>query len=175
MSKLYELAEDFETLYAALDELDPADENYEDMSDAWFDTLEGIEGEFTAKAENIAVFIKRLNADADAMRTEEKALAERRHAAERKADSIKKYLKDCMDKLGMAKVDGVKAKVSIRNNAESVLVTDPDLILFAGSPWLKPQKYTEDDLAKTNIKKAIQDGTEVPGCTLVRTRSLIIK
>ena len=59
MSKLYELAEDFETLYAALDELDPADENYEDMSDAWFDTLEGIEGEFTAKAENIAVFIKR--------------------------------------------------------------------------------------------------------------------
>lgn len=47
---LYELSNDFQTLYEALDNIDLNDDNGENLLTAYFDTLEGIEGEFDQKA-----------------------------------------------------------------------------------------------------------------------------
>lgn len=49
--KLYELTSDFRQLYEASDD-------FEDDPDAWFDTLEGIEGEIDEKVLNIGKMIQ---------------------------------------------------------------------------------------------------------------------
>lgn len=46
-----------------------------EMLTAWFDTLEGIEGEFDEKVESIAVYIKQLAAEAKALKAEKAAIA----------------------------------------------------------------------------------------------------
>ena len=64
MSRLFEIANDFALLYdrlEALDEIEEADMR-EIAQQAWFDTLEGVEGEFELKAENVAQYIKALKA-----------------------------------------------------------------------------------------------------------------
>ena len=101
-------------------------EDFNDLADfkksmlqAWYDTLDGIEQEFEVKAENIAVFIKELNAEIEALKQEEERLRARRKAKENKAESLKDYLKSCMICIGRLKIDTVKARISIRNNPEA--------------------------------------------------------
>ncbi len=174
MSKLYELSTDFEELYDRLDTLDPEDEMYQDLLTAYFDTIEGIELEFADKAENLAVFVKRLVGAAAVMKDEEARLKARRIAAENKAERLKKYLFEQMDRIKLGKVQKPRANLSIRNNAESVMITDLSQLL-AQEEYLKPRKLDEDCISKTAVKDALQAGKEVPGAELHRTRSLIIK
>jgi hypothetical protein len=68
------------------------EEDAEDIEQAWFDTLEGIEGEFECKAESVAQYIKELNAEAEAIKAEEKKLSARRKAKENAAIRMKDYL-----------------------------------------------------------------------------------
>lgn len=60
MLSLYEITGKYQELF---DLFDNADIDDEDAIQAYFDTLEAIEGEFNEKAENIAVFIKTLSAE----------------------------------------------------------------------------------------------------------------
>ena len=45
----------------------------QEIQEAWFDTLDGIEEDFEEKAENIAAFIKSLSAEAEDLKAEESA------------------------------------------------------------------------------------------------------
>ena len=98
MSRLYDLTQDFEALYDQLDTLDPEAEEYEDLMTAFFDTIEGIEGEFNQEAEALAVFYKRLAAQACDMKAEEAKLRARRNTLESKAARIKAFLCLAMEK-----------------------------------------------------------------------------
>ena len=94
--KLYELTESFTELFSRFEGINeyepdtdadgqPIDDNgdiiedveayKEKMLTAWFDTLEGIEGEFDEKAENIAIYIKQLKAEANILKFEKSAIA----------------------------------------------------------------------------------------------------
>ena len=92
---LYEISDGFRALYDQLDDMieneDLTDAEREDMQQAWFDTLEGIEAEFEEKAENVACFIKVLKGEVDMMAAEEKVLAARRRSRERRIESLKSY------------------------------------------------------------------------------------
>lgn len=93
--KLYELTESFAELFSQFEDINeyepdtdadgqPIDGNgdiiedveayKEKMLTAWFDTLEGIEGEFDEKAESIAVYIKQLKAEAKMLKAEKAQL-----------------------------------------------------------------------------------------------------
>lgn len=78
--KLYELSTTFLQLFEQLEEMQEQ-ENSESLQEAWFDTLEGIEGEFENKAENIAIYIKSLLAEAKGIKAEEQALRARRESS----------------------------------------------------------------------------------------------
>lgn len=57
-----------------------------DMLTMWFDTLEGIEGEFGEKAENVACFIKSLEREADSHELEARnRRQEQRQSAKRRS------------------------------------------------------------------------------------------
>ena len=198
MAKLYELSDSFEQLFNRFNAINdyefdtdadgkPIDddgnviENPEAykaaMLEAWFDTLEGIEGEFEEKAENIACYIKELQSDVDDLDKEEKALKTRKEAKKNKLEAMKKYLKDKMLQINLLKIDKPRAKLSVRNNAESLVVDDEKAFIEwavrSGKDFLL--KYSEPEIRKTDTKKLVQNGETIPNVHLERSKSLIIK
>ena len=76
-----------------------------DMLTMWFDTLEGIEGEFNEKAENVACFIKNLEREADSHELEAKEQTARAKTKRKKAEFLKKRLLQDMQAMKLKKVD----------------------------------------------------------------------
>ena len=83
---LYEISADF---LKALDGLEVDEETGEITN---FDAVEALNAQFEDKAESVACYIKNLTAFVADLKTEEDALAARRKTAERRVDSVKKYL-----------------------------------------------------------------------------------
>lgn len=147
------------------------------MTDALLDTLDAVDGELEDKLANCGAFIKQLAAEADALDSEIKSLRQRSAAKKREIDSFKAYIMSCMENADVKKVDQPLAKLTIRQNAESVEVAD-EMNFIA---WAMTHdhddllRYSMPDINKTAIKDAIRSGAEIPGAQLVRTKSLIIK
>ena len=195
--KLYELSGLFAELFDQFDEINSytpdtdANGNYisdegdiitdlealrESYRQAWFDTLSGIEDEFDVKAENIAVYIKNMTAEIKAMKQEEDALKRRRLAFEKSVERMKGYLLGSMLAIGKRKVDMPRARLSIRKNAESLVVDDEQrFIRWAERCADNLLKYADPEIRKTDAKKLLQSGEELPYVHLTRTESLIIK
>ncbi len=147
-----------------------------DMLQAWFDTLEGIEGEFETKAENVAQYIKSLKAMEADIKEEERKLNRRRKTYERKIENMTTYLKNCMTMMNLKKVETPKAKISIKNNAPSLVINDEgkfiDMLQDNGRDDLL--RYTAPAIDKTAVKNLIKSGEQFEGACLEASQSLII-
>ena len=175
--RLYDITSNYRELF---DTFDDADDLTDDQIEAYFDTLEAIEGDFEVKAENIACFIKELNGEVDTLKAEESALSARRKAKENIITRLKAMLIESMIAIDKRKIDRPRAKLSLRQNPESVDIGEPYEKTFIA--WA--QAHDHDDLlsykaptiAKTAVKQAIKDGAELPPYVkIVRTTSVIIK
>ena len=132
--------------------------------------LDALNMERDAKIENVACWIKDLKAEAEAIKVEKMALAERQKVAENKVESLKKWLAYA---LGGQKFSTAKCAVSFRNT-ESVEVTEEGLeVLMKEHDELLTYKQPEPN--KKAIKDAIKDGLSVAGVQLVQNVSTIIK
>ena len=133
--------------------------------------LDALQMERDAKIENVALWIKDLKAESDAIKAEKQKLAERQKAAENKAENLKKWLAYALDG---HKFSTAKCAVSFRNT-ESVEVTDEGLqnLMRGGKDELLTYKMPEPN--KTAIEQAIKDGLSVSGVQLVQNVSTIIK
>lgn len=148
----------------------------ENMLTAWFDTLEGIEGEFDNKAENIAAYIKALLAKAKAIKIEEDNLRNRRKKCEKSAESLKTYLLNSMQVTGRKKIDTPRAVISLRNNAPSLVVDNElDFISWAEKNNDTLLKYARPEIRKADIKKLIKSGKKIPFVHTETNVSLTIK
>ena len=149
----------------------------QERQEAWFDTLSGIEEEFDVKAENIAAYIKSLKAEADALKAEEASLNRRRKTKESQMERMKAYLLENMQLINRQKIDTPRARLSIRNNAESVQFDDENEFItrceLAGADDFL--RYKKPEIDKTEVKAALKRGDRVEGAWLIRTQSLIIK
>src|SRR3954463_15677584 len=67
------------------------------------DTLDGLSGELEVKATNVAAFARNLEASAEAIKNAEEKMANRRRAIERRAESLRSYLKANMERVGIFK------------------------------------------------------------------------
>lgn len=193
--KLYEISEKFRSLFDDLDNLCEINDEYphdglsdarqqdaaaqlfkEGVMQAWFDTLDCVEEEFKVKAENVAAYIKSLKAEAAQLKAEEDALKARREQKKRKIEYLSQYLLDSMQTVHLTKIDMPKAKISLRNNAESVAVDDEkSFIKWAQENNDELLRYKMPEIKKTDVKKLLQSGANIPCVRLVRTQSLIIK
>ena len=134
------------------------------------DKLNELQLERDTKIENVACWIKDLKAEAEAIKAEKLALAERQKAAENKAESLKKWLAYALDG---EKFSTARCSVSFKKT-EAVEVTECGLeALMKEHDELLTYKAPEPD--KTAIKKAIKDGLNVAGVQLVQNVSTIIK
>lgn len=172
--KLYEITENYRLLF---DSFDDCDELSDDEIQAYFDTLEAIEGDFSVKAENIACFIKELNGEVEMLAAELNSLKARKSVKENLVFRLKKMLIDNMQATGIKKIDRPHAKLSLRNNAESAICDIGDK---AFERWAVENNATDilkfkPELSKTALKEALKSGKEFPGAHLGRTVSVIIK
>lgn len=130
------------------------------------EALEALEMERDKKLENIGVWYKQLIMEADNLKAEKAALAEREKAKRAKADSLKGLLNRYLDG---KKFETAKVVMSFRKS---------EAIEFTGKISDVPTdylKFKEPELDKTAVKKAIKAGESVPGCELVTRQNLQIK
>lgn len=196
MAKLYEMTEDFARLFNDYDsimscEFEPdgkggfidddgnpviPEERRREMQEAWFDTLDGMEQELVCKAENVAVYIKNIEAEAKVLKAEEDKLKARRQSKEAAAKRMREYLMRCMDQANISEIDEPKAAISIRNNAESVEISDSgEFIKWAESGHDDYLRYKGPEVNKPAVKAALKAGENIPFAVLARSRSLTIK
>ena len=127
--------------------------------------LDNLQMERTEKIENVACWIKELKAEAEALKAEKLAFAERQRVAENKAESLKNWLAYV---LNGEKFKTTRASITFRAT-DKVEITD---IMQLDENFLR---YKEPEADKTAIKEAIKAGQEVAGATLVSSTSVIIK
>lgn len=127
--------------------------------------IDALKMEREEKIENIALFIKNLLAEADALKHEKEAFAEREKAVKNKAENLKKYLSDSLngDKFNTPKVSISFCKSNSVECLDSALIPKDYL------------RYKEPELDKTKIKNALKSGEAVPGCLLVTNQNIQIK
>lgn len=117
------------------------------------------------KVEGIALWIKNLLSDVDAIKSEEEKLAQRRKANENKAKNLKEYLSKF---LNGQKFKTPKVSISYRKS-ESVEVTDLSKL---DDDYLK---FAEPIVDKTKVKKALKAGTVLQGVSLVENQNIQIR
>ena len=130
------------------------------------DRLEELNMAKAEKVDNVACWIKNLEADAAAFEAQEKAFADRKAAAKRKIDSLKHYLTDA---LGGQNFSSERCAVNFRRS-RAVNVMDETAI---------PAEYMTEKVTRTPNKTAIaallKSGAEVPGCELVERMNPTVK
>lgn len=160
MSKLYEIANEYAEL--ANSEMD---------AEMIADTLEGIQGEFEGKAEQLLAIIKNEQALEAALKAEAKNLNNRAKSCANKVSSIKSYLIESMNTMDKKSLNAGVHKITVRNGVQSVNVLDLEKI---------PHEFVEYETTikpdKNLIKEKLKLGESVDGVELVTgNQSLLIK
>ena len=128
--------------------------------------FEALQMERNEKLENIALWVKNLLSEAEALKAEEKAFADRRKAAENKAESLKRYLDSA---LKGQKFNTTKVAISYRKST-AVEVDESKL----PAKWMRvvPETHVVD---RVEITKALKAGETVDGAVLVKRNNIQIK
>lgn len=118
-----------------------------------------------AKIENICLWIKNLKAEAEALKAEKDAFAQRQKVAENKMESLKNYISTYLEGTPFKTA---KVAVSFRKS-ESVEIDEgvkiPDQFL----------KFAEPKVDKTELKKALKAGNIIDGVSIVEKQNIQIR
>ena len=152
--KLYEITEQLRQLMA-MDDVPP-----EQLQD----TLDMVNDEFEAKAENIAMLIREMVLDAEGYKAEIDRLSDRKKSIDNKVESLKDCLRVNMQANDMTKIKGKLFTISLGEPTETVYVADEKLL---------PDNlvYIKREPNKTEIKAQLKSGTDIEGCALVQGKA----
>lgn len=159
--KLYEINAALEEL---LNQQDP--ETGELTCD--LDQLDALMMERDEKLEGLALYIKNADAEAKAIREEEKALAERRRSLENKAERAKGFL---AEQLAGEKFSTPKVAVSYRKSEQ----VEVSMAFFTEESNERFLRFKDPEADKTAIKAALKAGETVPGAEIVSKMNMSIK
>lgn len=166
--KLYEIANIYEDFLYAVDNGDIPEEAIDD-------TLEAITAELDDKADNIACLLKNLNAECEAIKEEETRLAERRKQKESQYERIKKYLADTLLRAGYTKVETARNKITFRKSEKVHIEDEAGFVQWAMNAHDELLTYKTPTVNRTAIKKAIVEGADIQGASIVINQNIQIK
>ncbi len=136
--------------------------------------LDALQMEREAKLEGVALWVKDLKAEAEAVKAEADKLNARKKALDSKIDSIKTWL--------AAALNGEKLKTARCNvyqtHSQKLAVEDEGKLINFLQTLEEPERFLrfkEPELRKDEIKKALKDDMIIPGATLEETESVVIK
>lgn len=161
------------TLYsltgAWLDLYDMADDpDMQEDFEAWFDTMEGLEGEIEDKADGYAKVMRDLTGRAATIKAEEERLAARRKTIENRVEYMKSRLQTMMTVTGKTKFKTDLFSFGIQKNPASVVIDDESKI--PAGYWIPQQPK----LDKTSLKEWLKDN-ECEWAHLAQSESLRIR
>lgn len=162
MATLYELTAEYQML---LDMAMDPDTDPQTLAD----TMEAIGGEIEDKAEGYAMVMRSLEADAAAIRAEEKRLAGRRQSIEANINRMKMALENAMRATGKTKFKTRLFSFGIQKNPPALKIDDPKRV---SHDFLIPQEPKIDTDA---IKKYIKDGFHFDWCHIEQSEGLRIR
>ena len=121
--------------------------------------------EYETKIENICLWIKNLKAEAEALKAEKEVFAARQKAAEKKMDSLKRYMEMCLEGTPF---ESSKVKVTFKKSEAIEIVEGaeiPDEFL----------RFKEPEVNKTELKAALKKGLCIAGVSIVEKNNIQIK
>lgn len=162
--KLFDIDERLEAC-VKLDERRVVDTESGEIID--LEAIAALEMERDKKIENLGCWYKNLLAEAEALKAQKNAFAEREKAKKAKAESLKGFLGRY---LNGKKFETAKVAMSFRKS--EAVEFDAKCIGDVPEEFLK---FKDPELDKVAVKKAIKAGETVPGCELVARQNLQIK
>ena len=132
------------------------------------DQLDALMMERDEKLEGLALYVKNADAEAKAIREEEKTLAERRRSLENKAERAKGFL---AEQLAGEKFSTPKVAVSYRKSEQ----VEVSMAFFTEESNERLLRFKDPEADKTAIKNALKAGETVPGAELVSKTNMILK
>lgn len=162
MSTMYELTADYLTVLGMATD-------GETPPEAIADTLEAIGGEIEIKAENSAVIMQELKAEAEKLDAEIKRLTARKKTLEINADAIKERLYNAMKATGKEKFKTTLFSFTIGKNPVKLVIDDAEKI---PKKYLIPQPAKVDNAA---LKEELKAGKKCRYAHLEQSESLRIK
>jgi len=164
LAPLYEIAGEARAIYEKLMDMDATDEVIQDTIEAETDIVPKIQS-YGFVIRNMEAMQAAINAEAERLATRARILAKRQEA-------LKQRLLDAMVYAGVQKVEHPQFTISVQKNPPSVDVFDEQQI---PADYMTEPKPPAPKPNKTLIKKAIQDGFDVPGAKLEQGVSLRIR
>lgn len=158
--KLFELTQSYQQVLEIAEQLD---------AETLKDTLDSINDAVEQKVENTAFVVKQLEANISVIDDEIKRLQAMKGTQTNNIKSLKLYLQESMEKVGLDKVQGKLIKIAIQNNPQSVEVLNENVI---------PKNYFVEQKPKLDKKALLTDlkgGVQVEGVEIKQSRSLRIR
>ena len=137
-----------------------------EIDESKYAEMEALQVEFDTKVENLACWAKNLTSDAVQLKAEAAAMADRAKAAERKAESLKRYIAAA---LKGSKFETPRVSIGWRKST-AVMIAEGAQI---------PQEYVRTKVTsepdKAAIKAALVAGKEIDGCVLETRNNITLK
>ena len=161
--KLYEIDKLLQDTVDAV--LIQAEQAEGEIEESWSEFLDTVRMERDQKALGLARYIKNITAESEAVQEEKQKLAKRQSILENRAMSIKAYL--CNHLQSGEKLADANTVISWRESS-SVEIGDVAKL---------PICYVRTEIIpdKTALKKALQDGEQIPECVIVKKNSIQIR
>ena len=151
---LYELTENFLAVQTSIEE------GNTDM----IDTLEAIEGAIEVKANGIVAVVRNITSQIEAIKAEEKRLADMRKARENHLKRLKEYVLENMQQVGKTSIKTELGAMRIQANPPALKITKAEDIP-AEYMTVVPEHYEIDS---ERVKAALKEGKAVKGAELVQ-------
>ena len=119
------------------------------------------------KSQNIIGYTKNIELTINAMKEEEKRIADNRKALENKISKFKEYVKECMENNGFSKIETELGTLSIAKSPTSVEIVNEEEV-----PSEFKQEVVTVKIDKTKIKNNFKETGEIPaGVNIVTTNT----
>lgn len=122
------------------------------------------------KSQNIIGYARNIELTIEAMKNEEKRISEKRKMLENRVIKFKEYVKECMEKNGITKIETGLGNLTIAKNPISVEVVNEEEI---------PSEYKTEIVAvkvdKTKIKNNFKETGEIPNGVNILTNNTSLR
>lgn len=164
---LYKMTNEFMEIKAQLEEMEGLDPQTIE------DTLEAYKGDLVNKAENVAKYIRTLEAQAEMKKAEAKRLTDAAKVDSNKAENLLKYLDVMMTKAELTELTAGIFSIKYKKGSEVVKVDESKL------PSWKERKDLYDvkpifKLTKPQLKEKLKKGEVIPGVSIERNPDKLV-
>jgi len=136
--------------------------------------LDALQMERGAKLEGVALWIKDLNVEAEAVKAEADKLTNRKKSLDNKVAQLKQWL---LYALNGEKLKTARCSVYQTHSTRLAVADEAGLVKFLQT-LEQPERFIkvrEPELRKDEIKKALKDGYVIPGVEIETTESVVIR